>query len=116
MGHPATAPKSPYTEAVLDSVFAELWTRGVLTRRERRLITLTCLGACGNQATLDAHLYAALRVGDLSLSELREFVHHFAFYAGFPSAAAIETALDRAWSRWQSEDGPTDNHPTAPPG
>jgi 4-carboxymuconolactone decarboxylase len=45
---------------------------------------------------MEAHLGAALRSGDISMEELREFVIHFAVYAGHPQASAARSALDAA--------------------
>ena len=84
----------PYTsQGVLDTVFSELWTRPGLTRKERRLITLACVGAASSPVAIEGHLRGALDSGDLTLEEVQEFVLHFAFYAGWPRAAAFEAAL-----------------------
>jgi 4-carboxymuconolactone decarboxylase len=45
---------------------------------------------------MEAHFGAALRTGDISMDELREFVIHFAAYAGHPRATAARVALDAA--------------------
>ena len=47
---PLKQPTGPFHEAVLDFVSAEVWARPGLTRKERRLISLSCAGA-GKQAT-----------------------------------------------------------------
>ena len=48
---------------------------------------------------MEAHFGAALATGDISMNELREFVIHFAAYAGHPRAAAARVALDAAWAQ-----------------
>lgn len=84
----------PYTGAgVLDTVFGELWSRPGLSRKERRLITLTCAGAASAPVAIEGHLRAALDSGDLTVEEVQEFILHFAFYAGWPKAATLEAAL-----------------------
>jgi 4-carboxymuconolactone decarboxylase len=84
----------PYTsQGVLDTVFGELWTRPGLTRKERRLITLTCAGNAASPSAIEGHLRGALESGDLTLEEVQEFILHFAFYAGWPKAATFEAAL-----------------------
>jgi 4-carboxymuconolactone decarboxylase len=94
MGNEPPPPSDPYTaQGVLDTVFGELWTRPGLTRKERRLITLACVGASASPGAIDAHLRGALDSGDLTLAEMQEFILHFAFYAGWPRAASLETAL-----------------------
>ena len=94
MGNEPPPPIDPYTaQGVLDTVFSELWTRPGLTRKERRLITLACVGASASPVAIEAHLRGALDSGDLSLEEMQEFILHFAFYAGWPRAASFEAAL-----------------------
>ena len=48
MTTPSPDPSSAYIDAgVIGFVFGEMWRRGVLTARDRRLITLSCLGSTG---------------------------------------------------------------------
>jgi 4-carboxymuconolactone decarboxylase len=61
-------------DVVIDQVFAEIWTRPGLTRKERRWISITCACMTGAPVAMEAHLGAALRSGDISMEELREFV------------------------------------------
>jgi 4-carboxymuconolactone decarboxylase len=83
-------------DVVIDQVFAEIWTRSGLTRKERRWIAITCACWAGAPVAMETHLGAALRTGDISLEELQEFVIHFAVYAGHPKATAARAALDAA--------------------
>ena len=86
-------------DVVIDQVFAEVWTRPGLTRKERRWISITCACMTGAPVAMEAHFGAALATGDISMNELREFVIHFAAYAGHPRAAAARVALDAAWAQ-----------------
>jgi 4-carboxymuconolactone decarboxylase len=81
-------------DVVIDQVFAELWTRPGLTRKERRWISITCACMTGAPVAMEMHLGSALHTGDISIDELREFVLHFAAYAGHPRATAARAALD----------------------
>jgi 4-carboxymuconolactone decarboxylase len=81
-------------DVVIDQVFAEIWTRPGLTRKERRWISITCACMTGAPVAMEAHFGAALRTGEISIEELREFVIHFAAYAGYPKATAARAALD----------------------
>jgi 4-carboxymuconolactone decarboxylase len=96
----APPPMSPYLDkGVVDSVFGELWDRGGITRKERRFITLACVGAAAVDEPINQHVYAALASGDLTREELQEFVLHFAYYAGWPRASAFEMAYYNAIER-----------------
>ena len=86
-------------DVVIDQVFAEIWTRPGLTRKERRWISITCACMTGATVAMETHFAAALRTGDISIDELQEFVIHFAAYAGHPRATAARTALDASWAR-----------------
>ena len=84
-------PNGAFIEAgVVGFVFGEMWRRGVLTPRDRRWITLTCVGAAGAIMPIETHVYAALRSGDISYSEFDEFVLHFGTQAGWPKASAMQ--------------------------
>ena len=96
----APPPLTPYLgQGVVDSVFGELWDRPALTRRDRRWITLACVGAAAVDVPIEQHVYAALASGDISREEMQEFVLHFAYYAGWPRASALERAYLQAVQR-----------------
>ena len=85
--------------ALLDFVFAEVWQRPGLTRRERRFVTLPCVAAADADQPLRDHVYAALNSGDLSIVEMQETVLHFAVYAGWPKASWFNMVVDEQWER-----------------
>ena len=96
---PAPTAVDPLTEATIDHVFAEIWTRAGLTRKERRWIALSCAGASGSGVAMQAHAISALQSGDITIEELREFVLQFAVYQGFPKATALRAAVEEASSK-----------------
>ncbi len=91
------------TDVVVDHVFGEIWTRPGLTRKERRWIAITCAAMAGAGLALETHLGAAVRTGDITVDELREFVVHFAVYAGYPRATAVRSALDAVVASLEGE-------------
>lgn len=86
-------PATPRGAALVDFVFAEIWSRPGLPRRDRRVITLTCAADAGARRMVAEHLYAALATGEFSVAELEDFVLHFAVYCGWPKAEALEEIL-----------------------
>jgi 4-carboxymuconolactone decarboxylase len=97
-------PLTPFLDkGVVDSVFGELWDRPGLSRRDRRWITLTAVGAAAVDEPIHQHVYAALASGDITREEFQEFVLHFAYYAGWPRASALEMAYYRAVQRIDEE-------------
>jgi 4-carboxymuconolactone decarboxylase len=90
---------------LIDFVFAEVWSRPGLSRRDRRFITLACVAAADADEPLEQHVYAALNSGDLSITEMRETVLHFAVYAGWPKASRFNIIVDLQWDRIVKERG-----------
>src|SRR5262245_53229263 len=43
IGVDASAPRTPYTALGMDFIYGDLWSRPILTRKERRWITLCCV-------------------------------------------------------------------------
>ncbi len=98
-------PDSARGAALIDFVFAEIWSRRGITRRERRLIALSCAAGADALDTVGDHCYAALKSGDLSFDELDELVLHFAVYCGWAKAQTIERILDVQQARVYAERG-----------
>lgn len=96
---------TPFEAATRDFAFGRVWPRPGLNRRDRRLVTLACVGAADAPQPIEDHVYAALNSGDLSLEEMLEFVLHFAVYSGWPSASHVEGTIRRQWARIQEERG-----------
>ena len=108
MTTPSPGPQSAYLEAgVIGYVFAEMWRRGVLTPRDRRWITLSCVGAMDATIPIDTHVWAALNSGDVSAEEFDEFVLFFATQLGWPKASALSIQGAIALSRLAEERGGT---------
>lgn len=82
-------------ELGLTSVWAGLWARPGLTKRDRSLVTLGLLIALGAEAELRAHVRIALTNG-VTREEIAEVVYHATGYAGFPRATAARQAAREA--------------------
>ena len=54
---------------------------------------------------MDAHVYAALASGDLTVEQLNEFTLHFAVYCGWPRASQLEASVRSQWQRLHEERG-----------
>ncbi|KPI20346.1 Carboxymuconolactone decarboxylase [Actinobacteria bacterium OK074] len=82
-------------EIGLVSVWAELWARDGLARRDRSLVTLGILIALGAEDELGSHVRIALNNG-LTRDEIAEVLYHATGYAGFPRAMAARKAARSA--------------------
>jgi 4-carboxymuconolactone decarboxylase len=104
MTRPAPPPVSPFLEnGVVDAVFAELWDRPGLSRRDRRWVTLACVAAAAVEEPIYQHVYAAIASGDITREEFQEFVLHFAYYAGWPRASSMEMMFYRVVAELDAE-------------
>jgi 4-carboxymuconolactone decarboxylase len=78
-------------------IFADIWERPELSKRDRSLITVATLMATYRTDQLPFHLRRALENG-VTREELVEAITHLAFYAGWPCAmsaiAALKTIVD----------------------
>lgn len=103
---PAPPPHTPYTRnGIADFVFGEVWNRPGLDLKARRWITLACVAASDTVVPIQAHIYSALKSGDIGIEEMHEFVLHFAVYCGWPKASIVNQAVLDAWARIEEEGG-----------
>ncbi|MER7692161.1 carboxymuconolactone decarboxylase family protein [Streptomyces sp. NPDC097610] len=82
-------------EIGLIGVWAQLWAREGLARRDRSPVTLGVLIALGAEDELTSHVRIAQENG-LSEEEIAEVIYHTAGYAGFPRAMAARKAARTA--------------------
>lgn len=91
-----TAPKLlELTEQVL---FADVWERTGLSKRDRSLITVACLVALNRTEQLRWHLARALENG-VTKDELVEAITHLAFYSGWPTAVSAVTVAKEVFKQ-----------------
>jgi 4-carboxymuconolactone decarboxylase len=72
------------TEQVL---YADVWERPGLSKRDRSLITLSSLVALNRTEVIPLHLERALENG-VTKEEIAELITHLAFYSGWPTAVS----------------------------
>jgi 4-carboxymuconolactone decarboxylase len=77
------APK--LAELTDDVLYADVWERLQLSKRDRSLVTVSALIAMNRPDQLRSHLTRA-RDNGVTLEELVETITHLAFYAGWPNA------------------------------
>ena len=77
-----------------ERLFADLWSRDVLSVKERRLILLGLLVGQGLDDMIGIQIDAALRTGDVSASELREIVVFLTHYAGWTRGTRLNAQVE----------------------
>ena len=105
-------PTGAYIETgVIGFVFGEMWRRGVLTARDRRFITLSCVGAAGAITPIETHVWAALNSDDLTYAEFDEFVLFFGTQLGWPKASVLTMhGMMAAFRLAEERDQPLEQH------
>jgi 4-carboxymuconolactone decarboxylase len=83
----------------------DVWARPGISRRERRWVTLVCVGFGTDQQAMDDQVYAAMESGDINLDEMLEFILHFAVYCGWPKGSRMEGTVRAQWARICAERG-----------
>jgi 4-carboxymuconolactone decarboxylase len=80
----------------LEHLFAEIWSRNVLSVKERRLLAIGAIAALGESATFEIQLKAALAKGELIREQVEEILVFIVYYIGYPRASGLHGALARA--------------------
>jgi 4-carboxymuconolactone decarboxylase len=81
-----------------DVLFADVWERKELSKRDRSLITVAALVALNRPDQLRFHLDRAVENGVLP-QELIEAITHLAFYSGWPNAMTAMTVAKELFSK-----------------
>jgi 4-carboxymuconolactone decarboxylase len=85
-GEEVVAPLGALGRYIIEFAFGDIYSRGVLSLRDREIATVAMLAALGGRdKQLRVHIGAALNVG-LSMAEIEETILHTVPYAGFPTA------------------------------
>jgi 4-carboxymuconolactone decarboxylase len=81
-----------------DVLFADVWERKELSKRDRSLITVAALVALNRPDQLRFHLGRAVENG-VRAEELIEVITHLAFYSGWPNAMTAMTIARELFSK-----------------
>jgi 4-carboxymuconolactone decarboxylase len=80
-----------------DVLFADVWERPELSKRDRSLITISSLVSAGNIEQLSAHIPMGVANG-LTKEEIIEAITHVAFYAGWPRGVSALTLAQKLFT------------------
>lgn len=96
---PAPSQDSPYFHAgILNFVFGHVWLRPGLTRRERRLITIPCVGVSDAMNPIRSHVTSALGSGDISWAEMQDLIVNFRAHSSEHRADVLRNVA----AQWQA--------------
>lgn len=92
-GFPSPPCDTPYRQAVVEWVFGDLWWRPGLSRRDRRLVSISCVALTGAPFPLAIHVGTALRSGDLSAPDMHAVAAVLTPFCSPTRAAALADAI-----------------------
>ena len=92
-----------FSDLMVENLFGEVWTRDVLSIRDRRLILLGVIGALGEKDTFAIQAKATLKNEELTPEQLREVVIVLANYAGYPRAAGVLGVVEQQIAAFSKE-------------
>lgn len=90
-GDVVAPPKGSYafTDIMLETLFAEVWTRDTLSMRDKRIMLLGMIAAQGEGMTFKIQTKAGIKNGELTAQDIRELHLFIAQYCGYPKAASM---------------------------
>ena len=86
----------PFADIMLETLFAEVWTREVLSMRDRRLLLLGAIAALGEQTTFGIQAKAAIKKQELTPEQLREVAVFLVPYVGYPRGSSLIGSIEKA--------------------
>ncbi len=78
-----------FTDIMLETLFAEVWSRETLSMRDKRILLLGMIAAQGEGMTFKIQTKAGIKNGELTAEDVRELHLFIAQYCGYPRAAAM---------------------------
>lgn len=96
----ATDFTKPLQDMVTENCWGEIWTRGVLPRKTRSLITIATLAALKAPSELKGHVLGALRNG-CTVEEIQEVLLQSTVYCGVPAGIEAFRAAKEVIEAWQ---------------
>ena len=108
-------PGYAFTDIMLETLFAQIWTRDTLSMRDKRILLLGMIAAQRQPDTFKIQAKAAIKRGELSPEEVRELHLFITQYCGYPTAAAMlmpmEEAIAEAQQDLEAANAPGDDEP-----
>ena len=78
-----------FTDIMLETLFAEVWTRDTLSMRDKRIMLMGKIAAQGEGMTFRIQTKAGIKNGELTPEDIRELHLFIAQYCGYPRAASL---------------------------
>ncbi len=93
----------PFTDIMLETLFAEVWTRDTLSMRDKRILLLGMIAAQGEGMTFKIQTKAGIKNGELSAEDIRELHLFITQYCGYPRAASLLGPMEEGIAEAQKD-------------
>lgn len=104
----AEAAKTPFDDAfqtmITEGAWGTVWASEGISQRERSMLTLALLAACGNFEEIPMHIRATARTG-ASKQDVLEAFQHVAVYAGVPKANHALKLAKQTYEEMEKDNG-----------
>ncbi|MEM8786929.1 MAG: 4-carboxymuconolactone decarboxylase [Pseudomonadota bacterium] len=101
-----TAFDRPFQTLITEAAWGTVWADDTISRRDRSLLTLALLAACGNFDEIPMHVRATAHTGATRDEVLQAFLH-VAIYAGVPKANHAIKLAKRTFAEMEEEEAGT---------
>lgn len=104
-GDVVVPPKGSYafSDIMLETLFAEIWTRDTLSMRDKRILLLGMIAAQGETMTFKIQAKAGIKNGELTPEDVRELHLFIAQYCGYPRAASMLGPMEEGIAEAQKD-------------
>lgn len=92
-----------FSDIMLETLFAEIWTRDILSMRDKRILLLGMIAAQGERDTFKIQTKAGIKNGELTAEDVRELHLFIAQYCGYPKAAGILAPMEEGIAEAQKD-------------
>jgi len=92
-----------FSDIMLETLFAEVWTRDTLAMRDKRIMLLGMIAAQGEGMTFKIQAKACIKNGELTAEDLRELHLFIAQYCGYPRAASLLGPMEEGIAEAQKD-------------
>jgi 4-carboxymuconolactone decarboxylase len=89
---PPAGERDDFLRTMLEQLFAEIWSRGELTIRDRRLLIMGAIAALGERDLFALQARIAVEKGELTPVAVEEAILMLAQYVGYPRASGLRAA------------------------
>ncbi len=95
-----------FNDVMVRTLFDQVWRRGVLDVRTRRMLLMGVIAANGQVDTWKIQARASLKRSELTPDELRETLVMLAPYAGYPNIAGLVVPCEEVIGTWIADGSP----------